>query len=89
MGFFTPSDRVSRKEFKKALYKLRTHGFSHGEIDEIENVFRGDLHESGSSEGISKEEIKKGIGWLKDHGGNHHLSHEQLDKLESALQHYL
>ncbi|MDO8482953.1 MAG: hypothetical protein Q7S86_04010 [bacterium] len=89
MGFFTPSDRVSRKEFKKALYKLRTHGFSHDEIDQIENVFRGDLHESGSSQGISKEEIKKGISWLKDHSGNHHLSSEQLDKLESALRHYL
>ena len=83
------SDRVSSKEFKKAIYKLRTQGFSHLEVDEVENVFRGDLHESGSSQGISKEEIKKGISWLKDHGGNHHLSSEQLDKVESALRHYL
>lgn len=89
MGFFGESDRVSRKEFKKAIYKLRTHGFSHLEVDEVENVFRGDLHESGSSQGISKEEIKKGISWLKDHSGNHHLSHDQISRLEDALRHYL
>ena len=89
MGFFGEKDRVSRKEFKKAIYKLRTHGFSHLEVDEVENVFRGDLHESGSSQGISKEEIKKGISWLKDHTGNHHFSHDQLARLEDTLRHYL
>ena len=89
MGFFVASDRVSRKEFKKALFKLRTHGFSSLEIDEIENVFRGDLHESGESQGISKEEMKNGLAWLKEHTENHHLSYDQISKLEEALRHYL
>ncbi len=89
MGFFTPSDRVSYKEFKKALYQLRTHGFSHVEINEIENVFRGDLYESGSSAGISKDELNKGISWLKDHPDNHHLSRDRISKLEEVLRHYL
>ena len=89
MGFFTPSDRVSHKEFQKALFKLRAHGFSHVEIGEVENAFRGDLNESGPSAGISKEEVRKGISWLKDHPENHHFSHERLAKLEEVLRHYL
>ena len=35
------SDRISKDEFRKTLYKLRTgSGFSNHEIDEVENVFR-------------------------------------------------
>lgn len=90
MGFFGSSGRISREEFRKALWKLRASGsFSNHELDEIENVFRGDMHESGSSAGISAEEMKKGIDYLKRHPENHHLSHEEISKLEEMLKHYL
>ena len=90
MGLFGSSGRFSREEFRKARYKLRADGsFSNHELDEIENVFRGDLHESGSSAGISAEEMKKGIDYLKRHPENHHLSHEEIEKLEQTLKRYL
>ncbi len=89
MGFFGSSERISREEFKRALFKLRAKGFSNLEVDEIENTFRGDLEESGESAGISKEELKKGLRYLKEHKGNHHLSSEEIEKLEEILRHYL
>lgn len=82
--------RVSREEFKKALWKLRASGrFSNHEIDEVENVFYGSLHESGPSAGISSEELKKGIHYLKHHPENHHLSREEIEQLEETLRRYL
>jgi hypothetical protein len=90
MGFFSSSSNINRHEFRKALYKLRTGGgFSNSEIDEVENLFHGDLNEGGGSEGISKEELKRGIDYLKKHRGNHHLSSDEIEKLEEALRHYL
>ncbi len=81
---------ISRDEFRKALYKLRTSGsFSNQEIDEVENVFYGSLHESGFSAGISPEELQKGIHYLKHHPENHHLSPDEIKKLEEVLTHYL
>ena len=89
MVIFDFKKHVSSKEFRKALWKLHEKGFAQLEIDEIENVFRGDLEESGESAGISKEEISKGISWMKEHPHNHHLSSEQIGKLEEALRRYL
>ncbi len=82
--------RIDRLEFKKVLYKLRESGsFSNHEIDEIENVFYGSLHESGPSAGISSSELEKGLDYLKRHPENHHLSHDEIKKLEEVLKHYL
>lgn len=83
------SDRISQKEFKHALWKLRFNGFSNHEIDEVENVFHGSMRESGSSKGLSKEELKQGLHYLKHHPENHHLSHEEIHALEGHLKHYL
>ncbi len=81
---------ISRDEFRKALYKLKSGGsFSNHEIDEVENIFYSSLHESGPSAGISSEELKKGIHYLKHHPENHHLSHDEITKLEEVMRHYL
>ena len=81
---------IDRHEFKKALWKLRNGGgFSNSEIDEVENVFYGSLHEGGDSAGISSSELTRGIHYLKKHHGNHHLSSDEIEKLEEALKHYL
>ncbi|HBV00848.1 MAG TPA: hypothetical protein DEF00_00440 [Candidatus Taylorbacteria bacterium] len=83
------SDKISREEFKKALWKLRGDGFSNHEVDEVENVFRGDMREGGSSAGMSKDEMKQGLHYLRHHPENHHLSHDEINKLEEHLKHYL
>lgn len=81
---------ISRHEFRKVLYKLRTGGsFSNHELDEVENVFYGSLHESGASAGISSHEVEKGLSYLKRHPENHHLSPHEIGKLEEAMKHYL
>lgn len=90
MVYTDAMSRASREEFKRALYKLRQSGrFSNHEIDEVENVFYSSLHESGPSAGISSEELEKGIEYLKRHPENHHLSNDEIEKLEEALKHYL
>jgi len=82
--------RIDRLEFKKALYKLRMSGsFSSQEIDEVENIFYGSLHESGPSAGISSSELEKGISYLKRHPENHHLSSHEIEKLEETMKRYL
>ena len=82
--------RISRDEFRKVLYKLKMSGsFSNHEIDEVENIFYASLHESGPSAGISTGELENGIQYLKRHPENHHLSHDELSKLEEVLRSYL
>ena len=83
------SDKISREEFRKVLWKLRENGFSNHERDEVENVFRGDMREGGSSAGMSKDEMKQGLHYLRHHPENHHLSHDEINKLEGHLKHYL
>ena len=81
---------ISRNEFRKAIYKLKASGsFSNHEIDEVENLFYSSLHESGASAGISSEELQKSIHYLKRHPENHHLSSDEISKLEEILRHYL
>ena len=83
------SDRITHEEFKKALWKLRPDGFSNHEIDEVQNVFMGDMRESGHSAGISSKEVEDGLHYLRHHPENHHLSHDEIHKLEGHLKHYL
>ncbi|MEK7574828.1 MAG: hypothetical protein AAB511_01195 [Patescibacteria group bacterium] len=89
MGFFSGNDKVTYKEFRKVIFRLKESGFSETEREEVASAFRGDLHESSSGAGISKEEMKKGLHWLKEHPGHHHLSPDQLVKLEETLRRYL
>ncbi|MCR4311181.1 MAG: hypothetical protein NUV54_01250 [Candidatus Taylorbacteria bacterium] len=89
MGFFDDGERVSKDEFKRALWKLRDKGLSHAEIDEVEKAFQGDIYEGGVSAGISKEEIKFTVRRLKDHHGGLALSREHIHKVEDVLKHYL
>ena len=89
MGFFDAHKQVSHVEFKKALWKLKDHGFSHADIDRVQNVFHGDLHESGVGAGISKHEMEKGLEWLRGHHDIHNFSPHHVDKIEHVLGQYL
>ncbi len=90
MAFFGNNERISHHELNKALYHLKEkEGFSDHQLGQIKETFRGDIDEKGSGSGISKDELKKGINWLKEHPGQHHLSSDHIEKLETALRHHL
>ena len=90
MFFFDSGGRISKREFDRACYHLRfDHGFSSEQIIRLEEIFRGDLYESGDATGISREELKKGIAWLKTNTDKHHFSAHQIERIESTLKKYL
>jgi hypothetical protein len=91
MGMFWSSgSRITKDEFKRGLMHLsQDHGFSHEKIDKIEQIFRGDLYESGDSAGISREELNRAMTWMKHHPEDHHLSPESISKVESVFGKYL
>lgn len=89
MGFFG-STNISKKRLEKILYRMKLkNGLSEHDIQEVKEVFRGDLDEHGSSKGISKDEMKNGISWLKDHRERHHLSSDDIDELENLMRDHL
>ena len=88
MGFFwNTKPKVITNEFKKVRNHLWAKGFTRRELDEIEQIFRADLDESQSTEqGISKEEIEKGIQWMKQHVNVHKIPEYKIAILEQALK---
>ena len=62
-------------------------GFSRKELDEISQIFRADLDElSTQQQGISSDEIDKGINWMKENMRIHKISSHKIDILEQALR---
>ncbi len=87
MGFFdTVKPKVTKEEFQKVRNYLYSMGFTHRELDEVNEIFHADMDESSSYEsGISKEEIDKGIQWMRDNMNTHHISSQKIDILEKEL----
>ena len=88
MGFFwNTKPKVSKGEFQKIRNYLYSKGFSHKELERVEEIFRADIDESGSYEqGISGEEVNKGIKWMRENMNDHHISSSKIDLLEKALR---
>ena len=88
MGFFfNTKPKVTKEEFKKVRNYLYSAGFTHKELDEIAEIFRSDIDESQNFEqGISKEEIDKGIQWMRANVNVHHILSSKIDILEKALK---
>lgn len=89
MGIFfgDSKPKVSKDEFKKIRNALYGRGLSSKEINEVEKIFHGDLHESSFSDvGISDSEIDRGITWLKSHMSSHTFSPEQISIIEEELR---
>lgn len=91
MGMFWSSgSTITKEEFKRALWHLmQDHGFSHEQLRHIEEIFRGDISEEGSSAGISDHELKRAVQWMHEHPGRHPFSHEQKATIEKVLRRYL
>ena len=93
MGIFWTSKKcISRHKFEK---EIRIHlydiGFSHKEIDHIEEIFRSDLDDKDPGcdyAGLTKEEVDSGITWMRKHMDVHKLPENKIDQLEEAFKKY-
>jgi len=62
-------------------------GFNRRELEEVNEIFRSDIDESQNYEqGISNEEIDKGIQWMRANPNVHHIPMQKIDILEKALK---
>ncbi len=88
MGFFdSAKPKVTKEEFRKVRNYLYSSGFNHKELDQVSEIFYADLDESSSLEqGISGEEIDKGIQWMRANMSVHHIPSSKIDLLEKALK---
>jgi len=93
MGFFfdTPKPRVTESEWRKIrdnLYSL--HGFTTRELDRVEEIFRGDMHEENERDkGIDSAELVKGIQYMRDHIDTLYISKEKINALETEMIKYI
>jgi hypothetical protein len=79
--------RISIKEFKRRVRpRLFSEGFSRDKLDGIENLFQGDLRESGKDSGISAKELEERLKYMRKYPSKHNLSSKQVDKLEEELR---
>jgi len=90
MGLFGPSfpKRVTVEEYKRIIQnvysKLDTH-----ERNEIEQLFRADLHEGGEEAGISQVEFDAAMDWLKANKSKHVLEESDIALLEKYFTEHL
>jgi len=87
MGIFGSPKNVNKTEFnKKVRAKLRAAGIKGSRLEEVAKVFHGDLHESGSQQGIDAKEIDRGIAYMRKKS---RLSSDQVDIVEETLKAHL
>jgi hypothetical protein len=66
---------------------LSANGFSARELDEVEEIFRGDMDEERDfDKGIDEKEIEKAIAWMKENENIHKISQSKIDILERELR---
>ena len=88
MGFFfNTKPKVVKEEFKKIGNYLYSMGFTRKELEQVKEIFRSDLDESSIYEqGISSEEIDRGIQWMRANMNVHYIPASKIDILEKALK---
>jgi hypothetical protein len=86
MGLFDYKPHISKRDFKQIKIKLRKKGFSKREIDKVEQIFRGDIEESGPQIGIDRGELEKGINWMRRNKASHGIPERKINILEEELK---
>jgi hypothetical protein len=85
--FFTPKPKVTRLEFHKVRTYLFSAGFTHRELDEVEEIFRANLDKKEIyGQGITKDDLDNGIKWMRANMHIHHIPSSQIDILERELR---
>ena len=88
MGMFGPDKkRVTKREMKEVRTHLYNEGFNRREIDEVEKVFRGDMHDQQAiNKGIDTVEVEGGIKWMRENKSKHNLSDNRINEIEETLK---
>ncbi|MFA5652376.1 MAG: hypothetical protein WC933_03345 [Candidatus Paceibacterota bacterium] len=83
--------KITKEEWKKVRSNLiGSHNFTTKELEEIEEVFRGDIDEPRDiDKGIDSEELVKGIQYMRQHINLHHISLAKIDILEIEMMKYI
>ena len=55
-------------------------------MHKVEQIFRGDLEESGSQVGIDRNELTKGINRMRKNIGKHGIPSKKIDAIEKELK---
>ena len=78
---------VSKREFKEARRHLYNEGFADHEVDEVEKIFMGDMHESSNAHrGIDPNELDRGVAWMRENKSKHNLSDNRINQIEETLK---
>jgi hypothetical protein len=89
MGIFfdDPKPRITPLKWKKVREILYgAHDFTTKELDEVEEIFRGDMDEKRDiDKGIDTDELVKGIEYMRGHMNLHHISLQKIDALEVEM----
>ncbi len=87
MGIFgNYKSHISKEQFRIARLNLKKRGLSRLEIDKVEQIFRGDMEESGDQIGIDLKELERGIDWMRKNTASHKISQKAIDIIEEELK---
>lgn len=79
---------ISRDEFSKALSTLRRNGLSDTDVKDLRNATSGHFDTDGAFGGksMTRHETENLVKYLREHPSHHHLSKNQIDKVEEELK---
>ena len=90
MGLFSSNlpKRVTKDEMKEIMQRL------YGKLDEderneVEKLFRADLHELGVEAGVSQAEFDAAMQWLKENSRKHVLEDNDIALIEEYFTEHL
>ena len=85
--FDDPKPAITPLEWKKVRDNLYSeHHFTTKELDEVEEIFRGNMYEERKIDmGINADELVKGIQYMRQHINLHHISLEKINALETEM----
>lgn len=93
MGIFfnSPKPRVTQEEWKRVRATLlNKYYFTLREVNQIEEIFRGDMDEQKMLEkGIDTIELVKGIQWMRQHLNTHRISAKKIDAVEVEMMKWI
>lgn len=91
MGFFTPERRITEREFRRDIVPhLIGQNFSKHQIGQVKEIFHGDLMSKNYGyRGITHKELEEGVKWMHQNEHIHHLSKDQIGKVEEAMKKHL